>query len=67
MKVASLGSRGGPVGDLAPLRAFRGGIILGKRGADPSGDDAALRLPGISQALRMKWTDSAAKWRRAPW
>ncbi len=36
------------VGDLAPLLACGFGVVLGKGGADPGGDDAALGLAGIA-------------------
>ena len=39
------------VGDLAPLSAGYVGIILRERGADPGGNDAALRLAGIGHGI----------------
>jgi hypothetical protein len=39
------------VGDVAPLRPDRIGIVLGKRGGDESGDDAPPALAGMSQRV----------------
>ena len=41
----------GLIGDLAPLLAGGFGIVLGKGGADPGRDDAALRLAGMSHGV----------------
>ena len=39
------------VGDVAPLRPDRIGIVLGKGGGDESGDDAPTALAGMSQRV----------------
>jgi hypothetical protein len=41
------------VGDLAPLGAGGLGVLLGKRGCDEGGDDAAALAAGVG---RMRWT-----------
>jgi len=39
------------VGDLPPLLASRGGIVLSEGGADPGGDNAPLSFPGIGRGI----------------
>ena len=41
----------GLIGDVTPLLAGGGGIVLGEGGADPGGDDAALGLAGVGQGV----------------
>lgn len=48
------------IGDIAPLFARGSRIVLGKRGADPGRDDAALGLARIGHGIRHKMHDPNA-------
>ena len=39
------------IGDLAPLLACRRGVVLGERGGDEGGDDAAAALAGMGEGI----------------
>ena len=44
-------ARPGLIGDVTPLLAGGGGIVLSEGGADPGGDDATLGLAGVGQGV----------------